>query len=433
MNGAERVAFVNARLVDLASGVDGPGALLVEGRHIADLGPRLFADGVPEGVKTVDCRGDVLAPGLVDMRVTVHETSETHKENLVSAAQAAVAGGVTAMAIIPGPNQVIDSPAQVEFLITRGLKTALTDVYPYGAVTRGTEGQALTEMGLLAEAGVVGFTDGPRALADADTMRRALSYGTLFGLPIIQHPEEPSLAAGGQMNEGEISTRLGLQGIPAAAEVMMIERDLRLLELTNGLYHVAHVTTAAAIEVIGAAKARGLAVTCDTAPPYFGLNETAVGEYRTFAKLSPPLRAESDREAVVEGLRDGTIDVIASDHLPQDPDSKRLPFAQAEPGGIGLETLLPLVLELYHGGALGLGEALAKVTSAPARLLGLDAGRLVKGAPANLALIEVEAPWKIKEDDLVSKSKNTPFDGRPVQGRCRATVFAGRMVFEAVH
>ncbi len=433
MNGAKRVAFINARLVDPESGTDAPGALMVEDGRIADLGPRLLADGMPEGVKTVDCRGDVLAPGLVDMRVTVHETSETHKETLQSAAQAAVAGGITTMAVIPGLNQVIDSPAQVEFLIARGHETGLIDVYPYGAITRGAEGEALTEMGLLAEAGAVGFTDGPRALADADTMRRALSYGTRFGLPIIQHPEEPSLAAGGQMNEGEISTRLGLKGIPAAAEVIMIERDLRLLELTGGRYHVAHVSTAAAIEVIRAAKARGLPVTCDTAPPYFGLNETAIGEYRTFAKLSPPLRAESDREAVVEGLRDGTIDAIASDHLPQDPDSKRLPFAQAEPGAIGLETLLPLVLELYHDGALGLAEALAKVTSAPARLLGLDAGRLVKGAPANLVLIEVETPWKIKEDQLVSKSKNTLFDGRPVQGRCRATVFAGRTVFEAAH
>jgi len=433
MNGTERIAFINARLVDPESGTDAPGALMVEDGRIADLGPRLLADGMPEGVKTVDCRGDVLAPGLVDMRVTVHETSETHKETLQSAAQAAVAGGITTIAVIPGLNQVIDSPAQVEFLIARGHETGLIDVYPYGAITRGAEGEALTEMGLLSEAGAVGFTDGPRALADADTMRRALSYGTRFGLPIIQHPEEPSLAAGGQMNEGEISTRLGLKGIPAAAEVIMIERDLRLLELTGGRYHVAHVSTAAAIEVIRAAKARGLPVTCDTAPPYFGLNETAIGEYRTFAKLSPPLRAESDREAVVEGLRDGTIDAIASDHLPQDPDSKRLPFAQAEPGAIGLETLLPLVLELVHGGALGLGEALAKVTSAPARLLGVDAGRLVKGAPAHLVLIEVETPWKIKEDQLVSKSKNTLFDGRPVQGRCRATVFAGRTVFEAAH
>ncbi len=431
LNGANKRAFINARLIDPESGMDTPGALLVENGTIADLGPQLFADGVPDGVEAIDCRGDVLAPGLVDMRVTVHGTNEAHKESLQSAAQAAVAGGITTMAIIPGPNQGIDSPAQIEFLIARGQETGLTEIYPYGAITRGAEGEVLTEMGLLAEAGAIGFTDGSKAVADADTMRRALSYGTRFGLPIIQHPEEPSLAAGGQMNEGEISTRLGLKGIPVAAEVIIIERDLRLVELTGGRYHVAHVSTAAAIDVIRAAKARGMDVTCDTAPPYFGLNENAVGEYRTFAKLSPPLRAEADREAVVEGLADGTIDAIASDHLPQDQDSKRLPFAQAEPGAIGLETLLPLVLELTHGGTMGLSDALAKVTSAPARLLGLDAGRLIKGAAANFALIEPDTPWKIKEDELVSKSKNTLFDGRPVQGRCRATVFAGRTVFEA--
>ena len=432
MNATERVAFINARLIDPESGTDTKGALLARDGHIADLGPRLFADGVPEGVKTVDCGGQVLSPGLIDMRVTVHEPGETHKENLQSAAVAAVAGGITTMAVLAGKGQAIDSPALVAFLTARGRETGLADIRPYGAITMGAEGERLTEMGLLAEAGAIGFADGTHAVADAEVMRRALAYGTSFGLPIIQHPEEPSLARDGQMNEGEIATRLGLKGIPAAAEVIMIERDLRLVEMTQGRYHVAHVSTAAGVEVIRRAKAAGLPITCDTAPPYFGLNETAIGEYRTFAKLSPPLRAEEDREAVVAGLADGTIDAIASDHLPQDPDSKRLPFAQAEPGAIGLETLLPLVLELYHGGALGLGEALAKVTAAPARLLGLEAGRLAKGAPAHLVMIDVDQPWKIKEDLLVSKSKNTLFDGRPVQGRCLATVYAGETVFSAV-
>jgi dihydroorotase len=429
MNGAPARAFVNARLVDPASGIDSPGAVLVEDGVIKDLGPRLFADGVPDGIEATDCGGLVLAPGLIDMRVTLHETGETHKENLHTASQAAIAGGVTTMAVIPAPNQAIETPAQVEYLISRGRETGLTDLRPYGSITRGAKGETLTEMGLLSEAGAVGFTEGHKALADADTMRRALSYSTRFGLPLMQHPEEPSLAAGGQINEGEISTRLGLKGIPVAAEVIVIERDLRLLELTGGRYHVAHVTTAAGIGAIRAAKDRGLPVTCDTAPPYFGLNETSVGDYRTFAKLSPPLRTESDRQAVVAGLEDGTIDAIASDHLPQDPDSKRLPFAQAEPGAIGLETLLPLTLELYHGGTLSLGQALARVTCAPARILGLQAGRLAKGAPADFVLIELDAPWIIREADLGSKSKNTLFDGRPVQGRCRATVFRGRTVF----
>jgi dihydroorotase len=429
MNGGAPKAFINARLVDPASGMDGRGAVLVSGGVIQDVGPGLFADGVPERVEAVDCKGRVLAPGLIDMRVTLHETGETHKENLQTASQAAIAGGITTMAVIPGPKQGIETPAQVEYLIARGRETGLTDVRPYGGITKGTAGETLTEMGLLAEAGAVGFTDGNRALADADTLRRALTYITRFGLPLIQHPEEPSLAAEGQVNEGEISTRLGLKGIPAVAEVIMIERDVRLVELTGGRYHAAHVSTAAGIDAIRAAKDRGLKVTCDTAPPYFGLNETAVGEYRTFAKLSPPLRSEEDRLAVIEGLRDGTIDAVASDHLPQDPDSKRLPFAQAEPGAVGLETLLPLVLELHHGGVLTLDQALAKVTSAPAAILGLEAGRLAKGAPADLVLIDAEVPWVIREAGLVSKSKNTLFDGRPVQGRCFATVFRGRTVY----
>ena len=433
MNGPGSTAFINARLVNPESGTDTRGALLARDGRIADLGPRLFADGVPEGMETVDCQGHVLAPGLIDMRVTVHEPGETHKEDLHSATMAAVAGGVTTMAVLPGRGQAIDTAALVAFLIARGREAGLADIRPYGAITKGAEGQKLTEMGLLAEAGAIGFSDGAVAVADAEVMRRALAYGTNFSLPIIQHPEEPSLAAGGQMNEGEIATRLGLKGIPVAAEVIMIERDLRLVELTGGRYHVAHISTAAGIEAVRRAKAAGLPVTCDTAPAYFGLNETAVGDYRTFAKLSPPLRAEADREAVVAGLGDGTIDAIASDHLPQDPDSKRLPFAQAEPGAVGLETLLPLTLELYHGGALGLAEALAKVTAAPARILGFEAGRLAKGAPADLVVIDVDQPWKIKEDLLVSKSRNTLFDGRPVQGRCLGTVYAGRTVFSTDH
>jgi dihydroorotase len=231
------------------------------------------------------------------------------------------------------------------------------------------------------------------------------------------------------MNEGEIATRLGLQGIPACAEVMMIERDLHLVRLTGGRYHAAHVSTAAGVDAIRQARARGLAVTCDTAPHYFGLNEAEIGSYRTFAKLSPPLRSEDDRKAVAEGLRDGTIDLIASDHIPQDPDSKRLPFAQAIPGATGLETLLPLVLELYHNRVLTLIDAIGKVTAAPAALLGLDAGRLTVGARADLVLIDPDRPWKIREGDLLSKSKNTLFDGRPVQGRCLRTIFGGRTVF----
>ncbi|MCP5374036.1 MAG: amidohydrolase family protein, partial [Hyphomicrobiales bacterium] len=266
-------------------------------------------------------------------------------------------------------------------------------------------------------------------VADAQVMRRALSYASTFDLLIIQHPEEPSLAKGGAMNTGETATRLGLPGIPPEAEVIMIERDLRLVEMTGGRLHIGHVSTAAAVDVIRAAKARGQRVTCDTAPPYFALNETAVGDYRTFSKLSPPLRAESDRLAIVAGLQDGTIDAIASDHAPQDEDAKRLPFEQAAFGGVGLETLLPITLGLFHNGQMSLIEALRLITHAPASLLGLDAGRLEAGAPADLIVFDPDRGWRVDETSLHSKSKNTPFDGHPVQGQVLRTVVDGRTVF----
>jgi dihydroorotase len=275
----------------------------------------------------------------------------------------------------------------------------------------------------------MGFTDGDRAIANANVMRRALSYAKTFGLLIIQHPEEPTLASSGGMNSGELATRLGLPGIPPAAEIIMVERDIRLVEMTGGRLHFGHVSTGVAIEAIRQAKARGLQITCDTAPPYFALNETSVGEYRTYAKLSPPLRSEDDRLAVVEGIKDGTIDAIASDHAPHDEDSKRLPFMQAAFGGVGLETLLAVSLDLYHNGQMSLIEVLAKVTSAPANLLGLPAGRLTKGAAADLTIIDPGAGWQVKDNDLSSKAKNTPFDGRPVQGKVLRTIIDGRSVY----
>jgi dihydroorotase len=261
-------------------------------------------------------------------------------------------------------------------------------------------------------------------------MRRILAYARSFDQLVIQHPEEPSLGGAGEVSEGEIATRLGLPAVTPMAEVIMVERDLRLVEITGARYHAAHLSTAAAIEAIRRAKAAGLPVTCDTAPPYFALNETAIGDYRTFAKLSPPLRSEADRQAVIAGLCDGTIDAIASDHSPWDQDSKRLPFSSAACGIVGLETLLPLSLELYHNRHLGLIDALRLVTARPARILGLDAGRLSPGAPADLVLFDPDAAWQIDTDRFRSKSKNAPFDGRPVRGQVHCTVVDGRTIFE---
>jgi len=422
---AGQVAYVNARLLDPATGLDAIGTLLTNGEKIADFGPNVTA---PQGYEMVDCQGLCLAPGLVDMRVQLREPGEEHKETLKSAGEAAVAGGVTSMVCLPNTDPVIDEVATVEFVARRARKIGLAKVYPYAAATKKLEGQELAEMGFLLEAGALAFTDGTKAIRDAGIMRRALSYAATFGAMIVQHPEEPSLA-GGVMNAGELATRMGLTGVPAAAEIIMLERDIRLVEMTGGRYHAAHVSTAEGVAVIAKAKARGLPVTCDTAPPYFALNELAVGDYRTFAKLSPPLRTEVDRRAIVQGLKDGIIDAIGSDHAPQDADSKRQPFAQAEFGGVGLETLLPVTLELFHNGHLSLLDALKLVTSAPADLLGLKAGRLAVGAAADLMLFDPSRAWKVDPYQFRSKSKNSPFDARLVQGMVLRTVVDGRTVF----
>ncbi len=425
------VLFSGLRLIDPASGRDGPGDLLVVDGRIAGIGAGLADKGVPDGSERVTGAGLCLAPGLVDLRVQLREPGEEHKETIASASAAAAAGGVTSMVALPNTDPVIDDVAGIEFIARRAREIRKVKIYAYAGVTKGLAGKDLTEMGLLAESGAIAFTDGLTAVADARVMHRALSYAGTFGVLIVQHPEEPSLAAGGQMNEGELATRLGLAGISPAAEVIMIERDLRLVALTGGRYHVAHVSTAEGIEAIRAAKARGLQVTCDTAPPYFALNELAVGDYRTFAKLSPPLRSEADRAAVAAAVADGTIDCIASDHAPHDQDSKRVPFAQAAPGVIGLETLLPVSLELVHKRALPMIELFRRLALAPADLLGLPQGRLAVGAPADLVLFDPDRAWILDEDRFLSKSKNSPFGGRPVQGRVLRTLVDGRTVFAA--
>jgi dihydroorotase len=426
-----KIAYVNARLLDPASGLDRLGGLLTEGEIIIGVGPDLFKGGVPLDAERIDCGGACLAPGLVDMRVQLGEPGQEHKETLASAGEAAVAGGVTSMVCLPNTDPVIDDVATVEFVARRARKNGLAKVYPYAAVTKQIEGKELAEIGMLAEAGALAFTDGTKAIRSAQMMRRALSYAATFGVIIIQHPEEPSMADGGVMNEGELATRLGLAGIPPVAEAIMLERDMRLVALTGGRYHAAHISTKESVAIIRTAKQQGLMVTCDTAPPYFALNELAVGDYRSFAKLSPPLRSEDDRRAIVEGLKQGVIDIIASDHAPQDQDSKRLPFAQAEFGGVGLETLLTVTLELYHNGYLSLLQVIEKLSFAPARLLGLAAGQLQIGAAADLVIFNPDRAGRVDPAKFRSKSKNSPFDGRPIQGRVLRTVVDGRAVFIA--
>ena len=421
-----RLIFRRARLLDPASGLDTTGDLLVEGERLAAVGGDLSTVGDAD---TVMAEGLCLAPGLVDMRVQLREPGAEHMESIESGGRAAAAGGVTTMVALPNTDPPVDDVSVVEFLARRAREVRLAKVHTYAAATKGLAGRELTEMGLLAANGALGFTDGVKAVADALIMRRVLAYARSFDLLVLQHPEEPSLARVGEVNEGEIATRLGLAGITPMAELIMVERDLRLVEITGARYHAAHVSTAASVEAIRHAKAQGLPVTCDTAPPYFVLNETAIGDYRTFAKLSPPLRSEWDRRAVIEGLRDGTIDAIASDHAPWDQDSKRLPFSSAAYGIVGLETLLALSLELYHNRHLDMIELIRLLTVNPAGILRLRVGRLAVGAPADLVLFDPDHPWQICPDEFRSKSKNAPFDDRPVRGRVRLTIVDGRTIF----
>jgi dihydroorotase len=424
--GLRDVLIVGARVIDPASGFDQIADVLIRGGLIADIAQGLTA---AEGTETVAAEGAVLCPGLVDMRAELGEPGREYRETIKSVARAAAAAGITTLVALPDSVPAIDDPALVRLLRARGEETGTLTILPYGAVTRGCAGEQLAELGLLREAGAVAFSDGGRAIGPARLMRLALSYARGFGGIVVQHPEEPSLAEGGAATEGELATRLGLPAIPAAAEAILVARDIALARLTGGQVHFAHVSTAAALDLIRAAKAEGLGVTCDTAPPYFDLNEIAIGEFRTYAKLSPPLRTEADRRAVVAALADGTIDAIASDHQPRDADDKRLPFALASAGGAGLMTLLPITLAQVHGGAIALPRAIALMTAGPARVLGLPQGRLIRGGVADLCLFHPERAWKIEAGKMPGKAQNTPFDGRAVEGRVLGTWKAGRRVF----
>ncbi|MFP6708860.1 MAG: dihydroorotase [Alphaproteobacteria bacterium] len=418
-------AYTNARLIDPASGLDTTGALVMEDGLIVELGPDIE---VLDGAEVVDCGGRVLCPGLIDMRVFVGEPGAEHKETLASASEAAAAGGVTCIIVQPNTDPVLDDVALVEYIKRQARDKAKVRIHPMAAITRGLRGEQMAELGLLSQADAVAFTDADRAVVNAQVLRRVLSYASAFGLLVCQYAEEPELAADGVMNEGEVAMRLGLPGIPTQAETIMVERDLRLVEMTGGRYHAACLSTAQAIEAMARGKAAGLPVTAATAVHSFALNEGAVGEYRSFAKTAPPLRNEADRQAVVAGLADGTVDVICSCHDPQDVESKRLPFELAATGIIGLETMLPLALELYHNGDMSLPALLATMTSRPAELLGLRGGKLASGAPADLLVFDPDMPWRIDEDQFHSKSKNTPYHDRPVQGRPWRTIVDGKVV-----
>jgi dihydroorotase len=424
-----RIAFRNARLIDPATGLDVKGGLLVENGRIADIGPRLFNDAEPNDPEVIDARGLVLAPGLIDACVHTGEPGAEHRETLASASDAAAAGGVTTMVVMPSTNPVIDEPSLVDFLLRRASATAKVRVAPVAALTKGRLGETMTEIGLLREAGAVAFSDGERTVANSRVLRRALAYAATFDALVMGHAEDPELTAGTSATESEFATRLGLPAAPAIAEAIIVARDLALIELTGARYHFAQISTRAALELIVAAKQRGLPVTCGVAAHHVILNELDVGSYYTFRKVTPPLRSEADRAAMAEGVASGAIDLLVSSHEPQGADTKRQPFAAAAAGTVGLETLLPTALSVHHNGA-DLATVLRAVTAAPAKLLGLPGGTLAKGAPADLVLFDEGEPFVVEADKLHSRARNTAFEGRRFQGRARMTFVGGECVFK---
>jgi len=421
-------ALVNARLIDPASGLDEAGGVVIADGRIAEVGAKVKQGDVGDA-ELIDCGGHVLAPGLIDMLVFSGEPGNEHRETLATASQAAAAGGVTTIICMPNTDPVIDDVALVDFILRRARDTAEVNVHPMAAMTKELRSEEMTEFGLLREAGALAFTNGKTSLANAKMMRNVMAYAKDFGALIIHHLEEPTLSEGGVMNEGEVATRLGLPSIPREAETIMLERDISLMALTGVRYHASQISCRASLDIIREAKARGLPVTCGVSINHLTLNENDIGSYRTFFKMRPPLRSEEDRRAMVEGVASGDIDVIVSAHDPQDADRKRRPFAEAADGAIGLETMLPAALRLYHNGEVTLSTLLRTVTANPAKLLGLDAGRLHKGAPGDLVLFDLDAPFVVTPERLHSKSKNTPFDEARLQGRVLMTLVAGRRVY----
>ena len=420
--------LTNATLCDPATGRQAPGHVLVRDGRIADIvwGGALAA---PEGAETLDCGGHVLAPGLIDMRAFVGEPGAEHRETLASASAAAAAGGVTTLVCMPDTNPVIDGPPIVDFVLRRARDTACVTVLPAAAITKGLAGREMTEFGLLQEAGAVAFTDGLKAVTNAQVLRRALTYARDFDALIMQHVEEPDLVGEGVMNEGEMASRLGLVGIPREAETVMLERDIRLVRLTGARYHAAMISCADSVAIVRRAKDDGLPVTCGASVNNLVLNEGDIGHYRTFCRLSPPLRHETDRLALVAALNEGVVDVIVSDHNPQDVETKRLPFAEAADGALGIETLLGAALRLVHTGDIALPRLLAALTAHPAKILGREAGRLAVGAPADLVLIDPDVPYILDKRRLKSRSKNSPFDEARLPGAAMLTLVGGRIVF----
>lgn len=419
----------NARVIDPARGLDADGSVIIADGTILAAGPEAQNQGAPYGAEIIDCEGAIVAPGLIDMCVSVGEPGHEHRETLASASEAAAAGGVTTIVTMPETDPVIDDPALVDFILRRARDTAVVNVRPMAALTKGLAGQDMTEIGLLQEAGAVAFTNGHKSVRNAQIMRRIMTYARDFGALVVHHTEDPDLA-GGSMNAGLNASWKGLSGVPREAEIIMIERDLRLVGMSRGRYHANLVSTSDGAAAIQTGKDRGLDVTAGVSINHLTQNENDIGPYRTFFKMSPPLRDENDRMAMVQAVADGTIDIICSNHDPQDVETKRHPWAEAEDGAIGLETLLAAALRLYHAGDIGLLPLLRAMTLNPANRLGLDAGRLTAGAPADVIVFDLDRPWVLEKKAIRSRSKNSPFEDARFSGRVLTTIVAGRKVYD---
>ena len=418
-----RTVFRDATLIDPEAGEVRRGDLTAENGEIVTLGDA-------GGDVVVDCAGKCLAPGIVDIGVKVSEPGERHKESFASAGRAAARGGVTTIVTRPDTSPAIDTPEVLEFVARRAASDALVNVLPMAALTKGRDGREMTEIGFLLDAGAVAFSDCDRVVADTRVLSRAMAYAGGLGALIVGHVQDPGLSAGAVATSGKFASLRGLAGVSAHAERMALDRDIALLEMTGARYHVDQITTARALPALERAKANGVDITAGVGIHHLTLNELDVADYRTFFKLKPPLRAEEDRQAVVAAVASGLIDVICSMHTPQDEESKRLPFAEAASGAVGLETLLPAALRLVHAGDVDLAVLWAALSLNPARRLGLASGRLAVGAPADLVLFDKDAPFVMDRATLASKSRNTPFDGARMQGRVIGTWVGGRRVHD---
>ena len=420
-------AIKNIRLFDPAEKRDEIGTLIIEAGFISAIGTNI---PIPHNAEIIEGSNLVLFAGIIDMHVFIGEPGEEYRETLATASQAAAAGGVTSIIMMPNTQPVIDNVALVDYISRRARDTALVHIYPTAAITKCVQGDKITEFGLLREMGAIAFTDGDQTIMNALLMSRAMKYATNFDALIMHHTMDKNLASAGVMHEGELATRLGLPSIPTTAETIILERDIRLVALTGVRYHASQISNIESIAIMRSAKQRNLPVTCGVSIHHLMLNQNDVADYRTFAKLNPPLRSEDDRQALIEAVADGTIDVIVSAHNPQDEDTKRRPFEEAAYGSIGIETLLPSALSLLHNNSIPLNKLMTALTTAPADILGLKTARLSIGYPADLVLVDLEKPWVVDTDILHSKSKNSVIEGHRLQGKVIETIVNGKTIYK---